>query len=211
MPIGAADMDDDQSQLPAMTLPQFLQSAALFEGGLLLVAFVLGWLVSTSPTEHLYWTFEDFGFGCLATLPMLLFGSAAFLSQSSAMTSIREFLRESIGPYLAQCRIWDLFFLALLAGVCEEALFRGFLYFWIRDWNSMLAVIICNLLFAATHALTPMYALIAAFLGLYLTALVAVDPTPNLLIPITAHTVYDLIGFLVIIWDYRRSEGTSAT
>jgi hypothetical protein len=45
---------------------------------------------------------------------------------------------------------------------------------------------------------------LAAFLGLYLTAFMVVDPTPNLLIPITAHSLYDLIAFAVVLWDYRR-------
>ncbi|MBL8818091.1 MAG: CPBP family intramembrane metalloprotease [Planctomyces sp.] len=200
-------MNEDSPASSPMTQSQFMNGAAAFEGGLLILSFVLGWIASTSPTENLYWSAEDLGYGFLATIPMLLFGAAAFLSQSSAMSGIREFLREAIGPYLAACRIWDLFLLALLAGVCEEALFRGFLYFWMVDWNATLAVVICNLVFAATHAITPMYALLAGFLGLYLTALVAADPTPNLLIPITAHTLYDLIGFLVVVWDYRRNSG----
>ena len=75
----------------------------------------------------------------------------------------------------------------------------------------MLAVVICNVCFGAAHSVTPLYALLAAFLGLYLTALLAADNTPNLLIPITAHTTYDFVGFLFVVWDYRRQKGSAVT
>ncbi len=180
--------------------------AAIFEGILLLVAFVAGAATSVSPTAQLWWSAEDFGLGVLATVPMLSLLGICFLSQSSGILGIRTFLRETLGPFLIRCRMIDLFFLALLAGVCEEALFRGFLYFWVREWNLMLAVVISNVLFALAHAMTPLYAILAGFLGLYLTALVAIDSTPNLLIPMTAHTLYDFIGFLAVTWDFRRQQ-----
>jgi hypothetical protein len=63
-----------------------------------------------------------------------------------------------------------------------------------------------NLAFGAAHAATQLYFILAAFLGLYLTALIAVDPTPNLLIPITAHTVYDIAAFTVVLHDYRKHD-----
>ncbi|MFM7058998.1 MAG: lysostaphin resistance A-like protein [Planctomycetota bacterium] len=135
---------------------------------------------------------------------MLVMLAVCMLSQSSGMVQIRRFLRDTVGIYLARCSWIDLFLLAVLAGVCEEIFFRGFLYSWIACWNPVLAVMLSNLLFALAHAVTPLYALLAGFLGLYLTALMAVDPTPNLLIPILAHTLYDLIAFAVVISDYRR-------
>lgn len=187
-----------------MTQSQFLQSAAIFEGVLLLVAFVSGWMTGVGPTDKLYWSWNDFLLGLLATVPMLLFLAICYLSPSAAMRQIRSFLREFIGPYLNRCRGIDLLLLALLAGVCEEVFFRGFLFLWLNTWNSVIAVMVSNLLFAAAHAVTPVYAMLAGFLGLYLTALLAADPTPNLLIPIIAHTLYDLVAFVVVLRDYRK-------
>jgi membrane protease YdiL (CAAX protease family) len=135
---------------------------------------------------------------------MLILLLICFLSRSKGMLQVREFVRDTIGPYLDECRWIDIVLLALLAGVCEEAFFRGFLFLWIQNWNQMLAVLITNLLFGLAHAVTPLYVVLAAFLGLYLTAFMVVDPTPNLLIPITAHSLYDLIAFAVVLWDYRR-------
>ncbi len=187
-----------------MTLPQFLTSAALFEGAMLAVAFVGGWLSGFGPTAKLTWSLPDFGMGVLATGPMLILLVICWLSKSKGIVQVREFVRDAIGPYLNECRWYDIVLLALLAGVCEEAFFRGFLYLWIQEWNPFLAVLITNLLFGLAHAVTPVYVMLAAFLGLYLTALMAADATPNLLIPMTAHTLYDLIAFMVVIWDYRR-------
>ncbi len=192
-----------------LTQSQFLTSVGLFEGGLLAVAFLAGWFLDCSPTATLTWSMNDFGLGLLATVPMLLFLAICVLSRSAAMIKIRTFQRDTIGPLLNECRWYDIVLLALLAGVCEEALFRGFLFLWLVRFNSVLAVLISNLAFGAAHAVTAMYGILAAFMGLYLTALLAVDPTPNLLIPMTAHTVYDIAAFGMVIRDYRRREKVS--
>jgi len=187
-----------------MTQSQFLTSAGTFEGAVLFVAFVGGWLTGVNPTAKLSWSMTDFGIGLLATGPMLILLAICVLSRSKGIVQVREFVRDSIGPYLSECRWYDIVLLAMLAGICEEAFFRGFLFLWIQQWNPVLAVMITNLLFGLAHAVTAVYAMLAAFLGLYLTALMAADPTPNLLIPITAHSFYDLIAFMVVIRDYRN-------
>lgn len=189
-----------------MTLSQFLVGAAAFEGALLLVAFVLGWMVNVHPTAELTWSLQDFGFGLLATIPMLLLLAACWLSGSQGLQQIRVLVRDLIGPFLERCRLIDIIFLALLAGVCEEVLFRGLVYQFVKAWNPTLAIMLTNVLFALAHAITPLYALLAGFIGLYLTALMTVDSSPNLLIPITAHAAYDFVAFLLILWDYRRQQ-----
>jgi len=178
----------------------------LFEGGLLAVAFLAGWFLDCSPTATLTWSLDDFGLGLLATVPMLILLAICVLSRSAEMVKIRNFQRDTIGPLLADCHWYDIVLLALLAGICEEALFRGFLFLWLARFNSVLAVLISNLAFGAAHAVTPLYGILAAFMGLYLTALLALDSTPNLLIPMTAHTVYDIAALGLVIWDYRRWE-----
>ncbi|MDG1897776.1 MAG: type II CAAX endopeptidase family protein [Fuerstiella sp.] len=203
-------MTNELPPRPTLTLLQFLTGAGLFEGALLLVAFALGFVVDVHPTAELVWSWQDFGIGLLATVPMLFLLAACFLSNANGLRQIREFLRETLGPLLDRCRIVDILFLALLAGICEEVLFRGLLYQWIRAWNPTLAIMVCNLLFALAHSITPLYAMLAGFIGLYLTALMTVDSTPNLLIPITAHAAYDFVAFLVILWDYRRTADESS-
>ena len=189
-----------------LTHSQFLTTVALFEGGLLVAAFLGGWLLDCPATATLSWSLEDFGLGLLATVPMLVVLAICALSNSEAMKKIRAFQRDTIGHLLDECRWYDIVLLALLAGVCEEVLFRGFLFLWLVRFNSVIAVLVSNLAFGAAHAATPLYGIMAAFLGLYLTALIAADPTPNLLIPITAHTLYDIAAFVLVLRDYRRQQ-----
>ena len=199
-------MSSPSQQPEPMTHSQFLIGAGIFEGGLLVVALILGLVVGVRPTGELSWNLRDFGLGLLATIPMLLVLAASFLSSSKGIRQIREFLRDAIGPFLDQCRLIDLLLLALLAGVCEEILFRGLLYQWIRGWNQGIAIFFTNVLFGIAHAITPMYAILAGIIGLYLTALMSVGDSPNLLVPITAHTAYDFVAFLIVLWDYRRHK-----
>jgi len=170
------------------------------------VAFLGGWLLSVPPTATLSWSLEDFALGLLATIPMLAILTVCVMSRSEAMSKIRDFQRDTIGHLLDECRWYDIVLLAALAGVCEEVLFRGFLFLWLAPLNMVLAVLISNLAFGAAHAATAMYGILAAFMGLYLTSLIAVDPTPNLLIPITAHTIYDIAAFAVVLYDYRKQR-----
>lgn len=171
----------------------------------MVATFVAAGLTDCSPLEFLSWSAEDFGIGCLATLPMFVMLAACYRIPSEDLNAIRVFLRDTVGPLLDRCRLVHLIFLALLAGVCEELAFRGFLYFWIRPSSMFLAIVVSNLLFGIVHAVTPMYAVIAGLIGLYLTALLVVDKTPNLLIPMTAHALYDFAAFLVVVRDYRRN------
>lgn len=174
------------------------------EGALLLAAFFLGWLMDFRPTQDLWWDWADFGYGLLAAVPMLLMLAAALLYSGSGIQQLCKFVRDTLGPFLSRCHTVDLLLLAILAGLCEEILFRGFLYGWISGFDQGLAIIIANAAFGLAHLITPLYAFLAAIAGLYLTALLVVDPSPNLLIPITAHTTYDFIAFLIVVRDFRQ-------
>ncbi len=189
-----------------LTLSQFLVGAGMFEGGMLLVAFALGFLMKVHPTAELQWSWKSFGIGILATVPMLLLLVASFLSKSNGLNQIRIFLRDLLGPMLDRCRLIDIIFLSLMAGICEEVLFRGFLFQWARGINATFAIMFVNVLFGLAHAITPLYAWLAGLTGLYLTAIMSLESKPNLLIPITAHSAYDLVAFLVDLWDYRRNR-----
>ena len=48
-------MPDNSQPSEPLTLSQFLTGAGLFEGGMLLVAFALGFLMDVHPTAELHW------------------------------------------------------------------------------------------------------------------------------------------------------------
>ena len=93
--------------------------------------------------------------------------------------------------------------LAVLAGLCEEILFRGLVFQFLRPVHQGMAILVCNLLFGLAHLITPLYAVLAALAGLYLTGLMVLAPDSNLLVPITAHAVYDFFAFLIVVRDFR--------
>ena len=192
------------SRPPQLTHQQFLTGAALLEGSLVVVAFALGWMVNLSPTSTLVWNWTDLGLGILAAVPLLLLLAVCYLLPGNGVRQIRTFMRDTLGPFLSRCRIIDLFLLAVLAGFCEEILFRGLLFLFFRQFSTGLAVIVASVTFGMAHMVTPVYAFLAGIAGLYLTALMAVDPQSNLLLPIAAHAAYDFVAFVVVVQDFRR-------
>lgn len=94
--------------------------------------------------------------------------------------------------------------LAAAAGIGEEALFRGLLQADLSTrFGSMVAadvgvaaaVAFTSVIFGALHAVTPLYAALATLASVYFGWLY-VDAGTNLVVPITAHAVYDLGALL---------------
>ncbi|MBM4076959.1 MAG: CPBP family intramembrane metalloprotease, partial [Planctomycetes bacterium] len=58
--------------------------------------------------------------------------------------------------------------------------------------------------FGLAHSITPLYALLASLLGLYLGIIFIALGTENLIAPIVAHSLYDFVAFLVVRRDYQN-------
>lgn len=179
-------------------------AVGVLEGGLLVLAFAIGLLIGVRPAAQLTWSWQDLTWGILATLPLLLMFAVSWRAQWKSFREVREFLRDVLGPLLDNCNLLDMITLALLAGVCEEVLFRGLIWQSLHVHNAVLALLLTNLLFGLAHSVTPMYAIVAGMAGVYLTLLMLIGDSPNLLIPMTAHSLYDFIAFLIVRHDYRQ-------
>jgi membrane protease YdiL (CAAX protease family) len=87
---------------------------------------------------------------------------------------------------------------AALAGIGEEALFRGVvqsaLLGRLPGWA---AVLVTAAAFGAAHALTLTYAVLAALVGAYLGWLHLASG--NLLVPILAHALYDFVALRLLL------------
>lgn len=98
------------------------------------------------------------------------------------------------------------FLLAIIAGVGEEALFRGVLQTAAsREFPLAAAIILPSLLFGALHARTALYAAIAFLVSVYLGVLYALSET--LLAPMITHGLYDFVAF---DWTRRAIDGARA-
>ena len=89
--------------------------------------------------------------------------------------------------------------MALLAGVGEEALFRGVIQPALAAHLPAWAAIAHRhrLLFGLAHWVTPTYAILAGIVGAYLGWLL-LRLSGNLLVPIVAHALYDVVALAVL-------------
>lgn len=183
---------------------QFLNLAGMVEGGLVLVAFGLGWLMETPPLATAAWDWQTLVRGVVLTLPLLLLLAVTCRLPSEGLREIREFLVTIMGPPLSACRWFDLILLGALAGFAEELLFRGFLQAWLETVAGLTAaVLITSLVFGVAHLITPTYGVLAALMGVYLGVVQDIAGPRNIVVPILVHGLYDYIAFLVIVRLYR--------
>jgi len=197
-------MDDASSDSERIS---FLKLAFLFQGSLLLVAMAGGWLVGQPDWTKYRLSIDGIGWGVIATIPMLVFLALVYQSRMKRLIEIRELLQEVLGRPLAACGWFDLCALALLAGVSEEYLFRGVLEPWLCGWGPVVGLIACNILFGLCHAVTPLYAVLAGLVGVYLSLTLRLTNEPNLIVPISCHALYDLVAFTVVRKSFRESGG----
>lgn len=190
---------------------QFLNLAALFEGGLIALAFFLGWLVEVDPLQSFAWEWKAAAWGAAAAVP--LFWLFLFSQQFPVgpLQPIKRFLVETLGPPLSSCRWYDLVGLAVLVGFSEELLFRGLVQPWFEGWwGWRTALVATNMIFGLAHSITPLYAVVAGLTGVYLSLLLDVPAERNLLAPVVTHGLYDYLAFLLVVRAYRTESSDGA-
>lgn len=149
------------------------------------------------------------GIGLLATAPMTL--ALAFVADSrwAVFARLGRQARQLLAPFVDGIWQVELLLVALAAGIGEEILFRGLLQAGLSRWWSGVtggwgfAWVLSALIFGACHWISGVYALLAVFAGLYLGWLLIA--TDNLLVPITAHAMYDLAALVYLARQVRNS------
>ena len=186
-------------------LKPFLQ-ACLVELALLAVAAVAAIITSRAPLADLHWNLRDACVGVVATVPPLGAFFWTLKSPAAPFARIRQFLDHTLRPLMRDWSLWQLALIAAIAGVSEEALFRGFLQGWLRDHLGFIsALLLASAAFGLAHPVTLGYALVVGIIGLYLGQLW--ELTGNLLTPIITHALYD---FAALIWYLRTPPRPSA-
>jgi hypothetical protein len=174
----------------------------LGESLLLAVAALLGWLLRQPLLADFHWRWRDGALGCLASLPPLGFFFWALKSRWPSLAAIRHFLETRLRPVLSQWSLAELLLISLLAGLCEETLFRAVLHGGLAKWlGQPVAVLAASLAFGLCHLVNGAYALIVGCIGVYLSGLWLL--TGNLLAPMAAHATYD---FAALVYFLRLSR-----
>jgi uncharacterized protein len=183
-----------------------LRLALLFEGGLILVAVALGWWLNAPPFERLRLDWRALLWGSLATGPLLLFLLWARRTHWRPIARLVELVESKIAPLFAGSTPGELVIVALLAGIGEEAFFRGALQSWLDNrFSEPVALAVTSALFGAAHWLTSTYALLATLVGLYFGLLILL--TGNLLVPIVTHALYDLVALCILVRVKQEGSG----
>lgn len=198
--------NQETSHQTAMGRTEFLRMATAFQGGILLVALVVAWLAGLDLRQQFLFSRNSLLWGVIATGPMLVLFALTYNSTMDAFKAIKELLFQLLGNSLSQCRWYELLYVACLAGVSEEVLFRGVLQFGIDHWNPNAGLIVSSVLFGLAHALTPTYAILAGLLGVYLGFVFEITGEPNLVPAILCHSLYDFIAFMVIRSATRKAN-----
>jgi membrane protease YdiL (CAAX protease family) len=186
---------------------RFLTLTVVLEGGLAVVALALGWLTGIDPLNHFTINWPALTWAIVGTIPLILFFIIFYHFPVGPLGPIKKFLIRTLGPYLNTCHWYDLLLIALLAGVCEELFFRGFLQPWIESSGGAMAGLLgSNLVFALAHFITQTYALLTGLMGVYLGLLLDASGQRNLLIPILAHTIYDFLAFVIVTRTFRLEQ-----
>lgn len=182
----------------------FFKTACVFEASLILVALLLGWIADINPFQPLYFSEPAIAYGIAGTIPLFLMFLALEKLEGESIVAIRNMLLKTLGPGLHRYHWTDLLILASIAGISEEILFRGVIQPWMESsWGITAGLIGSNLIFGLVHAVTPLYAVLAALVGIYLGLSLDYGGDRNLLTPIIIHGLYDFLAFVALMRVYR--------
>ena len=185
-------------------------AAVAIEGGLAVLAIVIGYLCGFSPAKTFSWSFQAVVLGFVATIPMLVV--FVFLDRSTFLPfqKIQILVRSFIRTFFGKCSKAQIFLICILAGIGEELFFRGLLQAGIAHWlggsfGLICGIVISTLLFGMLHLITLAYGVITVLFSFYFAALFLYSD--NILVPMITHALYD---YCVVRFIMRQGIGHQA-
>lgn len=180
--------------------------SVVVEGGLAVLAFVIGYFIHFSPVRTLKWSITDVIWGLTATIPMLVLYVFMDRSHAEPFRKIRNLVQFFVDTFLSRCSTLQVILICALAGIGEELFFRGILHDAIAykiggTTGLIIGILISAFFFGISHAATFTYCILAFFISLYFSWLLIFFD--NILVPITTHAVYD---YCVIHYLLQRRQ-----
>lgn len=167
-----------------------------------MLAWGLGRWLGIDPGERLYLSGTALVAGIAGSVPLLLGLHWTLSTSFPPVRRLVEIVEDQLGPLLASRSWLELGVLAALAGLAEEILFRGVVQVGLaRVFPDAAALILASMAFGLAHFITRAYALLAGLAGLYLGTLFLTQG--NLLVPIVAHALYDVIALTYLVRRHR--------
>jgi membrane protease YdiL (CAAX protease family) len=176
---------------------KIVRLALLFEGALVVLAILAGWLIKLPPWEQVRWRVHCVAIGLVAAVPMLIGLWFVRRIRRGPIGRLNAVVEDFLVPLFARCSIVELALISALAGLGEELLFRGVLQPVLIGWfGTAIGLLAASAVFGLLHSVTPTYAILATLIGVYFGGLVLW--TENLLPPIIAHGVYDFAALVYL-------------
>lgn len=194
---------------------QVLLFAVAVEGGMGILALVLGWILGLPVGEWIRWSAINLLLGAAGAGFMLVL---LFLCKRSSFGPVRRLIRDVeaiVGKLFGRSRWWELLIVAVLAGWGEELLFRGVIQGGLQEWlagmsigwpewtPAAIALAAGSMLFGMAHCLSREYVAFAFGVGLLLGGMALA--TGDLLAPVIAHAGYDFLALWILV---RGNGGT---
>ena len=183
--------------------------ALMFEGGLGLAAFAVGWLFGHWPAIGMNGTsasaqqqFQAIGWGLVATGPLVLALVLVDRMPLGPLARVRELTEEVVMLMFRGASVLQLAAVSIAAGFGEELLFRGLVQAGLTELIGgpaapWLALAAASVLFGVCHWLNTTYAILAALAGAYFGLFFLL--TGSLWAPIVAHAAYDLLALIYLV------------
>lgn len=176
-----------------------LRVTVLVEGGMLVVALLLSPLLAAPFWASARLDFVSIATGIVAGLFMLAGASAITESSFAFAVRMRRDMDRLLGLFRG-ATLPDFLFISVLAGLGEEALFRGVIQGGLVEYVGVpMAIAAASVLFGLAHYISGTYVVFAAALGALFGVLYAWSG--NIAVPMIAHATYDFVALLYI---YRK-------
>jgi hypothetical protein len=194
--------NDEHNDPIVMTRHQLMVSTLMVEGGILVIAILLGWWRDVPFWQDVHYIpfhiLLGIGFGVplLGCIFVLLKLPWKVLDQMH-----KDF--ELVVTLFKNATVFDLLLVSIMAGICEEALFRGFFQLWIgQSLSPPVTIFIVAILFGLAHCISKIYVVLTLIISLFLS--IQLHYFDNLLVPILTHAAYD---FFALVYGTRGGAG----
>ncbi|MFK7770416.1 MAG: lysostaphin resistance A-like protein [Mariniblastus sp.] len=189
----------------------------IVEGGMIFLALILAWFNfydHGQPLSELQsWPYWQTGliWGPIATIPALSHLVLFHYWKPKFYSSMQEIVDTKLKPMFQSSSLVELFIISLMAGFCEELLFRWCLQGGITSFlepaiGRQVALIIglgiASLAFGLCHWVNWTYMVTTLVIGVFMGGLMIA--TNNWLVPAVAHALYDFVA-LVYIARWRKT------
>jgi uncharacterized protein len=179
---------------------RILTLSAIVEGALILIFCV--WALNQDYTYRIMPTFDEFKYGFLWCIPLLIFNYILFgplADKAFFLKDFKHFKKSVVKPIADELDYVSAFCVALAAGIGEELFFRGVI-------QTEFGIVVASVLFAVLHfgpALRSYYliALIYLIFGFYFGYMRIY--TESLWAPIITHGLYDYLALLYMRYIYK--------